>query len=746
MISPFAACIFVILSLGFFGLPIGYSMIAGSILYLLLANLDLGTSAEQILNGLYNSYVLLAVPLFLFSAELMNVSKMTDHLLRFCDMLVGRFRGGLGHINIVQSIIFAGMSGSAIADLAATGRISIDMMTRHNRYPVSYAAAITAASAVIGPIIPPSIPMVLYALVSDTSVGYLFLGGIIPGLLMALAQMVINTVQAHRHDYPVEPPIPLREWPGITITALPALLMPVILLGGIYGGVMTPTEAAAVAAAYAFLVAVFWYRNVTAREAYQAVLNSSRSTAAIGMLIAGALVFNYVVTIEQIPQTVRGLLSGYDFSATMFLVWVNVILLVLGCLLEGSTIILVILPILIPTAKALGIDLVHFGVVTVFNIMIGLITPPYGLLLFIASAISGAPLRAIIRDTMPFVLAMIVALAIITFIPGHRALVAAVAGIQGLGKELVVQQRMLAGLIGANIQKSLSPALQEDACAAAGIRGHYHLMDLDVLPGRNLEILLDAARTAGFAGVNVTFPCKEAVLPLLDAVSPEARQIGAVNTVIFDGRGRTTGHNTDRIGFRRAFEDALGRDLVGGKTALLVGAGGAGRAVAFALFDLGAHAVRVHDQSLERALRLADELVSAFGAGRSEAVADARRRSPMRPEWSTPPLWACSVSLACPCRSMSLRPIIGWRTSSTRRSRRTWSKPRAPRDARRWVGAACACIKQPKPSGCLPDARPIFSACSAHSPKLPPSEIGCSKDRPVSRRRDPCKPRSRPCR
>ena len=238
-------------------------MIAGSILYLLLAGLDLGTSAEQILNGLYNSYVLLAVPLFLFSAELMNVSKMTDHLLRFCDMLVGRFRGGLGHINIVQSIIFAGMSGSAIADLAGTGRISIDMMTRNNRYPLSYAAAITAASAVIGPIIPPSIPMVLYALISDTSVGYLFLGGIIPGLLMALAQMVINSYMAHRHDFPVEKPIPLREWPAITLTAMPALLMPVILLGGIYGGVMTPTEAAAVAAAYAFLIGALWYRNIT---------------------------------------------------------------------------------------------------------------------------------------------------------------------------------------------------------------------------------------------------------------------------------------------------------------------------------------------------------------------------------------------------------------------------------------------------------------------------------------------------
>jgi C4-dicarboxylate transporter, DctM subunit len=417
LLSPFSICIFAILSLGLLGLPIGYSMIVGSIIYLFMRGLDLGTSAEQILNGLYNSYVLLAVPLFLVSAELMNVSKMTDHLLRFCDMLVGRFKGGLGHINIAQSIIFAGMSGSAIADLAGTGRISIDMMTRNNRYTLSYAAAITAASAVIGPIIPPSIPMVLYALVSDASVGYLFMGGVIPGLLMALAQMVINTIQAHRHNFPVEPPIPLREWPYITWIAMPALLMPVILLGGIYSGVVTPTEAAAVAAAYAFLVAAVWYRNISVQDTYGAVLNSARSTASIGLLICGALVFNYVVTVEQIPETVKGLLAGYDLSPNVFLFWVNIILLVLGCLLEGSTIILVILPIFIPTAKALGIDLVHFGVMAVFNIMIGLITPPYGLLLFIISAISGAPLRLIIRDTMPFVYAMIVALFVITYFP-----------------------------------------------------------------------------------------------------------------------------------------------------------------------------------------------------------------------------------------------------------------------------------------------------------------------------------------
>jgi tripartite ATP-independent transporter DctM subunit len=415
--SPFSIALWTITLLSLFGLPIGHSMIAGSILYLFLVGQDMGLAAEQLLNGLYNSWVLLAVPLFLLSAELMNIGSMSDRLLRFCDALVGRFRGGLGHINIVQSVIFAGMSGSAIADLAGTGRVMISMMARDGKYPVSYAAAITAASAVIGPIIPPSIPMVLYALVSDASIGYLFLGGVIPGLLMAIAQMAINSIMAHRRNFPVEAPIPLREWPKITIEAFPALLMPVILLGGIYSGVMTPTEAAAVAAAYAFLISAFLYRSVTLRQTYAAFLTSARSTASIGMLIAGALVFNYVITIENIPQTVKGVLAAYELTPTVFWILVNIILLVLGCLLEGSTILLVIVPVFIPTAKALGIDMVHFGVVVVFNIMIGLVTPPYGLLLFIVANLAEAPLRLIIRDTLPFVWAMIVALAIITFVP-----------------------------------------------------------------------------------------------------------------------------------------------------------------------------------------------------------------------------------------------------------------------------------------------------------------------------------------
>jgi tripartite ATP-independent transporter DctM subunit len=415
--SPFSLSLISITALSLLGLPIGHAMIAGSILYLLLAGQDMGIAAEQLLQGLYSSYVLLAVPLFILSAELMNIGSMSDRLLRFCDALVGRFRGGLGHVNVVQSIIFAGMSGSAVADAAGTGRMIINMMTRDGKYTVSYAAAITAASAVIGPIIPPSIPMVLYALVSDASIGYLFLGGFVPGVLMGIAQMAINSYLARKRNFPVEPPIPLREWPGITWRALPALLMPVILLGGIYGGVMTPTEAAAAAAAYALIVSIVFYRSLSLRQTYEAVLLSARSTASIGILIAGALVFNYVVTVENIPNSVRVLLAGYDLSPLGFLIAVNLILLVLGCLLEGSTILLVIVPIFIPTAQALGIDMVHFGVVVVVNIMIGLITPPYGLLLFIVANIAETPLKAIVIDTLPFLWAMLAALALITFVP-----------------------------------------------------------------------------------------------------------------------------------------------------------------------------------------------------------------------------------------------------------------------------------------------------------------------------------------
>lgn len=431
MSVAFQCALGMILALSLFGLPIGHAMIAGSILYLLVAGQDLSIAAEQLLNGMYTNYVILAVPLFILAAELMNIGSMTERLLKFCDALVGRFRGGLAQVNIVQSVIFAGMSGSAIADAAGTGRMMQAMMTKDGKYPPAFAAALTAASSVIGPIIPPSIPMVLYALVSDASIGFLFLGGVVPGLLLGLAQMGIVAGAARRRNFPVEAPVPVRELPGITWRALPVIMMPVVLLGGIYGGATTPTEAAAVAAAYALAISVVFYRSVSFPDLYRSLAYSARTTATIGMLIAGALVFNYVVTIENIPNALRVVLTSWDLSPLGFLILVNVLLLVLGCLLEGTTILLIIVPVLIPTAKALGIDMVHFGVVVVINIMLGLITPPYGLLLFIMKQIAEVPLRDLVRETLPFLWAMIGALAIITYFPSIVLWLPRLMGYQG---------------------------------------------------------------------------------------------------------------------------------------------------------------------------------------------------------------------------------------------------------------------------------------------------------------------------
>jgi len=416
-VSPFALAVLAIVALSLLGLPIGHAMIAGSVLYLWTKGLDMGTAAEQLLNGMYTSYLLLAIPLFILAAEFMNSGSIMDRLLRFCNALVGRWRGGLAQVNVFQSIIFASMSGSALADAAASGRLMQTLMTRDGRYPASFAAALTAVSSVIGPIIPPSIPLVLYALVSDTSIGYLFLGGVVPGLLLGAAQMSLIAAISRRRNFPVEPAVPLRELPRVTWEAVPALLMPVILLGCLYSGITTPTEAAAAAAAYALLVSAFLYRSVRWRDLYDSLLTSARTTISIGMLIAGALVFNYVITIENVPKSLAALMKAAELSPLGFLLMANLLLLALGCLLEGTTILLVIVPVLLPTAQALGVDPVHFGVVAVVNIMIGLVTPPYGLLLFMMMKIADVPLRDLVREVLPFLGAMLGALALITLVP-----------------------------------------------------------------------------------------------------------------------------------------------------------------------------------------------------------------------------------------------------------------------------------------------------------------------------------------
>ena len=430
-VSPFALAVIAIVALSLLGLPIGHAMIAGSLLYFWIRGVDMGTAAEQLLNGMYTSYLLLAIPLFILAAEFMNSGSIMDRLLRFCNALVGRWRGGLAQVNVVQSIIFASMSGSALADAAGSGKIMQTLMTKDGKYTPAFAAALTAVSSVIGPIIPPSIPLVIYALVSDTSIGYLFLGGIIPGLLIGAVQMALIAFTAKRRNFPVEPPVPLRELPRLTWEAFPALMMPVILLGLLYSGVTTPTEAAAAAAAYALLISALLYRSVRRRDVYNSLMTSARVTISIGMLIAGALVFNYVITVENIPKALAAALKAYELSPLAFLLFANVVLLILGCFLEGTTILLIIVPVLLPTAQALGIDPVHFGVVAVVNIMIGLVTPPYGLLLFMMMKIADIPLKDLVREVLPFLWVMLGALALITLVPDLVLFVPRMFGYKG---------------------------------------------------------------------------------------------------------------------------------------------------------------------------------------------------------------------------------------------------------------------------------------------------------------------------
>jgi tripartite ATP-independent transporter DctM subunit len=305
------------------------------------------------------------------------------------------------------------------------------MMTKDGKYSPAFAAALSAVSSVIGPILPPSIPLVLYALVSGTSIGYLFIAGVLPGLLLGGVQMALIYVLARRRRFPVEPRVPLREMPRITREAFPALMLPVILLGCLYSGITTPTEAAGVAAAYALLVSAALYRSMRWADLYGSLLSSARMSISIGMLIAGALVFNYVITSENIPASLSASLKGLDLSPIGYLLLVNLILLVLGAFLEGSTIILVILPVLLPTATALGIDPVHFGVMAVLNIMIGLVTPPYGLLLFMMTRIANVPMQELLREAFPFLLVMLGALAVVTLWPGLVLFLPRLAGYTG---------------------------------------------------------------------------------------------------------------------------------------------------------------------------------------------------------------------------------------------------------------------------------------------------------------------------
>ncbi len=417
MSTALIVLVLVLVSAMLLRMPIGFSMIASGIAYLLVKRQDVGLVAEQIGNGLYNSYVLLAVPLFVFAANIMNAGTVSERIFDFCRILVGRMRGGLAQVDILVSVIFSGMSGSAIADAAGPGLVTIKQMMKKPGYPRGFAAAVVVASATLGPIIPPSIPMVIYAMVSGASVGALFLGGVVPGFLMAALMMLVVHLIAVKRNMPREEKIPLRDWPIIIYRGALPLSMPIVLLGGIYSGAFTPTEAAAVAALHALVLAGAVYRALTWRSFWGVVMESTRGSAVIMLILAGSFILNYAFTAEGVPQAMAQWVDSMHLSQLKFLLLVNLMFLILGCFLDVSVLLLVFVPMLLPAAKLLGVDLVHFGVLVVLNMMIGLIHPPFGMLLFVTKALTGIPIGEMMREGWPFLLMLLGLLLAITCFP-----------------------------------------------------------------------------------------------------------------------------------------------------------------------------------------------------------------------------------------------------------------------------------------------------------------------------------------
>jgi len=369
------------------------------------------------MNSLYGSYVLLAVPMFILAANIMTISSISERLWKAADALVGWLPGGLGHVTVLVSLVFSSMSGSALADAAGPNLIALRMMRDIGGFRAGFATALAAAAATIAPIIPPSIPMVLYALNSGASVGALFLGGIVPGLMMGIALMAGVALIAKRQNLPCGKRRSLSELRGITADALIPLSIPVVLLGGIWSGAFTPTEAAAVAAAYSLFIGVVVYRAIRLRALLAAIGESMKVSSSIMLLIAGAFIMNYAITSERLDRILAEWILTAGLSQVEFLIVINIVFLLLGCIIDTGTLILVFVPMLLPSVQALGIDPVHFGVLMTINIMIGLITPPFGMLLFTLAKLGEVSLRVVIAEIWPFVGILVAVLMAVTFIP-----------------------------------------------------------------------------------------------------------------------------------------------------------------------------------------------------------------------------------------------------------------------------------------------------------------------------------------
>lgn len=394
--------------------PIAFALGITAWIYMWLGGVDLVVLAQQVANGPDN-WILLAMPLFVLAGLLMNTTGISDRIFDLARALVGHIRGGLGLVNVVDSMLFGGLSGSAVADAAALGSVILPAMAKEG-YPPAFSAALTSSTASIGIIIPPSIPMIIYGAVASVSVGALFIGGIIPGILVGLGQGLAVYAIARRRGWGGETRFSWRGLGQAIAGAWLALVMPVIILGGIMLSVFTPTEAGAVAVVYGVLVG-FAYRTLTLRSLYRALVDSAVLTAMVMILVSTSLSLGWVLSHERVPQIVTAWFLEFTRDPTLLLLVITVLLIVVGCFLHGDPILLIIVPILLPAVKALGIDLVHFGLIVTFTIAIGQQTPPVGSTLFVVSALSGRDIMEITAANIPFILVITAIMYVLLFVP-----------------------------------------------------------------------------------------------------------------------------------------------------------------------------------------------------------------------------------------------------------------------------------------------------------------------------------------
>lgn len=410
-----SAVLVLLVSLMLIGMPIVFAMGTTTLAYLWIADISLSILPQRMTNAV-NSFLILAIPLFYLAGELMNACRLTDRIVALAKALVGHFHGGLAQVTILSGMIFAGISGSATAETAALGSVLIPAMKKEG-YDPAFAAAVTVCSAMIGPIIPPSIALVIYGAIANVSIGKLLLAGIIPGIVIGLAEMVFVYAVARRHGYPRFKRARMGEIAVATWRGMAAVLFPVIIAGGILSGIFTPTEAAGVSVLYALGLGFFVYRSLSIREAWQTFQRVSFASGRVLIIIAVAAAFSWVVGREQVPQAIVGYMVGFTDNANVVLAIIIVLLLIVGLFMIESAALIVLTPILVPVVVQFGIDPVHFGVLMVLVLIIGGGTPPVGVLLFVAQDIAQISFARLIRAIFPFYIPLVAATVLIAYVP-----------------------------------------------------------------------------------------------------------------------------------------------------------------------------------------------------------------------------------------------------------------------------------------------------------------------------------------